>query len=139
MNEPIISPWIFYWMDILTTIKRLPELFVFGWLILAVAGLIVIAVIAMYSENEKMARRLFTYVFKSIKSFALVYLVVTALSMVVSILIPKEDTMYKMLITSQVTPNNIEYLKNEVKATGQGLVDSITEASIKIIKAKESK
>lgn len=57
----------------------------------------------------------------------------------ITVFIPSEETMYKMLITSQITPDNIEYLKNEVKATGQGLVDSITEASIKIIKAKESK
>lgn len=139
MNEPIISPWIFYWMDILTTIKKLPEFFVFIWLILAVACLIVIAVICSYSENERVARRLFASTFKPIKPFALVYLTITVLSMVVSVFLPNQETMYKMLITSQVTPNNVEYLKNEVKATGQGLVDSITEASIKIIKAKENK
>lgn len=138
MNEPIISPWIFYWMDVLTSIKNFPQHLVLGALILFLIFVVVVVMTLMGEGNDevdaKMAR-----VLSVAKRITIGYLTVFAFFTVVSTFIPNQETMYKMLITSQVTPNNVEYLKNEVKATGQGLVDSITDASIKIIKAKESK
>lgn len=42
---------------------------------------------------------------------------------IIGLLIPEENTVYKMLIASYATPNNIEY----VKETGKDLVDYIIE------------
>ena len=138
MNEPIISPWIFYWMDVLTTVKELPKYLVGLALLLFAVFLAVVIVTVMAAprgeEDEAVWR-----VLRVSKRISIGYLVIFTCFTTLSVFIPNQETMYKMLITSQITPNNIEYLKNEVKATGQGLVDSITEASIKIIKAKESK
>lgn len=138
MNEPIISPWVFYWMDVLTTVKQLPKDLIFIALLLFAVFLVAVVAAAMCvdrgKEEEAVGR-----VFRVSRRISIGYLVIFMCFTTISLFIPSQETMYKMLITSQVTPNNIEYLKNEVKATGQGLVDSITEASIKIIKAKESK
>ena len=138
MNEPIISPWIFYWMDVLTTVKELPKYLVGLALLLFAVFLAVVIVTVMAAprgeEDEAVWR-----VLRVSKRISIGYLVIFTCFTTLSVFIPNQETMYKMLITSQITHNNIEYLKNEVKATGQGLVDSITEASIKIIKAKESK
>lgn len=138
MNEPIISPWIFYWMDVLATIKKLPGNLVLGALLLFLTFLAVVATIMIFSDCGEEDEKIESVLWLS-KRISIGYLITLAFFTVISIFIPSQETMYKMLITSQVTPNNLEYLKNEVKATGQGLVDSITEASIKIIKAKDDK
>lgn len=138
MNEPIISPWIFYWMDVLTTVKGLPKYFVGLALLLFTVFVVVVIVSVMAAPRGKEEEAVRT-VFRGSRRIFIGYLVIFTCFTTISLFIPSQETMYKMLITSQVTPNNIEYLKNEVKATGQGLVDSITEASIKIIKAKENK
>lgn len=138
MNEPIISPWIFYWMDVLTTVKELPKYLV-GLALLLCAVFVVLAIVSVMAASRGEEGEALGCVLQVSKRIAIGYLVIFTCFTIISIFIPNQETMYKMLITSQITPNNIEYLKNEVKATGQGLVDSITDASIKIIKAKESK
>lgn len=131
MNEPIISPWVFYLMNIADRVGTISFFIAsFSFVGLSVTGLSYF--IGEFDNIKDSSRK---RIIKSSKFLAYCFLVFTP----IALFIPGQQTMYKMLITSQVTPNNIEYLKNEVKSTGQGLVDSITDASIKIIKAKESK
>lgn len=131
MNEPIISPWVFYLMNIADRVGTISFFIAsFSFVGLSVTGLCYF--IGEFDNIKDSSRK---RIIKSSKFLAYCFLVFTP----IALFIPGQQTMYKMLITSQVTPNNIEYLKNEVKSTGQELVDSITDASIKIIKAKESK
>lgn len=131
MNEPIISPWIFYLMNIADRVGTISYFIAsFSFVGLAIIGcLYVLGALRNIDDNDR------ERCIKSTKFLTYCFLVFTP----IALFIPGQQTMYKMLVTSQITPNNIEYLKNEVKTTGQGLVDSITDASIKIIKAKENK
>lgn len=131
MNEPIISPWVFYLMNIADRVGTISFFIAsFSFVGLVFFGLLYAIGFLDDMDDDDRERCI-----KSTKFTAYCFLVFTP----IALFIPGQQTMYKMLITSQITPNNIEYLKNEVKSTGQGLVDSITDASIKIIKAKESK
>lgn len=131
MEEPIISPWVFYLMNIADRVGTI-SFFIASF---SFVGLVIIGCLYALGALSDMDDDDRERCIKSTKFLICCFLVFTP----IALFIPGRETMYKMLITSQITPNNIEYLKNEVKATGQGLVDSITEASIKIIKAKESK
>lgn len=131
MNEPIISPWIFYWISLADNFLKISSI----GTTLPVLFFILVASLWLFGAIDDMGDRDRERFMKALK----VAICCFSISFPLSVLIPGQQTMYKMLITSQITPNNIEYLKNEVKATCQGLVDSITDASIKIIKAKESK
>lgn len=131
MNEPIISPWIFYWISLADKIGVVAACMT-GISLFCLALYAVFAIAGEFDNIEDDTKNRLTKVRKFLTYSFLTFSPIT-------LFLPGQETMYKMLITSQVTPNNIEYLKNEVKATGQGLVDSITDASIKIIKAKESK
>ena len=131
MNEPIISPWIFYWIDLADSLK----LIIFFILLFSFVGFLLAGGNYAFKDERYVRDGEIQRLVRATKFFAYCLLVFV----IPFVAIPSQETMYKMLITSQLTPNNIEYLKNEVKATGQGLVDSITDASIKIIKAKESK
>ena len=127
MNEPIISPWVFYWIDVLSTLDDLPVILAF----LGVA-LVIIGWVLIYTEMDGEIPCI-------CKKIAVVYLSIFVFSAAISIFIPSKETMYQMLIASYVTPNNVEYIKNEVKDSAYGIVDSIIDASIKLIKAKEGK
>lgn len=52
-------------------------------------------------------------------------------------LIPSQETMYKMLIASYITPNNIEQTSEFVGDKLDSMVDKITDSAIKIKKAGE--
>ena len=132
MNEPIISPWVFYWIDILSKFKDLPFVLFCGLFTLLVMILFYFIAFGPYDDEEKIVKKTFHLVITP-------YIIISILLCIAVAFIPSRTTMYQMLISSYVTPNNIEYIKSEVKGSAQGIVDSITDASIKIIKAKEGK
>lgn len=131
MNEPIISPWIFYLINLADRATIISGAVTAATVIFFLLSSFLYAIGEIDDMYDRDRERFMKVLKVAICCFSI--------SAPLSILIPSQPTIYKMLITSQVTPNNIEYLKNEVKATGQGLVDSIIEASIKVIKAKENK
>lgn len=103
MNEPIISPWIFYLIDMADGLK-------IAWCVVSFMGFAVAAV-AMVEEGIS-------------KWWA----IGCAALLCIGLLMPTSATVYKMAISSYVTPNNIELLKGGTK----GLVDYIVERAGKI-------
>lgn len=105
--KPIINPWLFYLTDVLSGIK---------WL------LVVFFAVALFVY-------LFAFCFYFLDMnelpdwFKLKNTVFLVIPIIIGLLIPTENTVYKMLIASYTTPNNIEY----VKETGKDLVDYIIE------------
>ena len=105
--KPIINPWLFYLTDVFCSIKWL-------LLILFALGLLVYLILAfVYALDMEKPPTFF-----NMKNT--MYLVIP---IIIALLIPEEKTVYKMLIASYTTPNNIEY----VKETGKDLVDYIIE------------
>ena len=104
--KPIINPWLFYLTDVICNIKFVLILF-FG------IGLFIYLMTSFFSADIGEKPEWFT-------RRNTIFLVIP---IIIGLLIPEEKTVYKMLIASYTTPNNIEY----VKETGKDLVDYIIE------------
>ena len=101
--KPIINPLFFYLISIISALK-IASIF-----IMAFAGITIIIVGIIYFEEvitEKTGKR--------ILKTATITLIV---SMLICIFIPNEDTCYKMMAASIITPNNIETAKDETIKT----------------------
>ena len=107
MMKPIINPWLFYLTDVLSGIKWLLVVF------FAVVLFLYLLAFCFYVLDMSELPR-----WHKLKN--IVFLVIP---IIIGLLIPTEKTVYKMLIASYTTPNNIEY----VKETGKDLVDYIIE------------
>ena len=113
MSEPIISPWIFYWINVLHCVKYL-SIIILMFLILPN-----LFIIDNYSSrmNDKQARR-------SLVIIVIVDVVLLALT----IFIPDKDTLYKMLVASYITPENIntgiQITKDGIQFIMQTIIDT---------------
>lgn len=116
MNEPIISPWIFYAADVVFSINLVINVLV---LILCIATAIAFCDYmsnrSPYKETETIQNR------KTFHSLLKILIVVTILN----IMIPSKDTFYKMIATSYVTPANIEMIGDNVDKIADKIVDKI--------------
>ena len=105
--KPIINPWLFYLTDVLSGIKWLLVVFFSVALFVYLFGLSIYLLDMQELPDWHKLKNI-------------VFLVIP---IIIGLLIPEEKTVYKMLIASYTTPNNIEY----VKETGKDLVDYIIE------------
>ena len=107
--KPIINPLFIYLASIISTLK-IASIF-----IMIFAGITIIIVGIIYFEEvitEKTGKR--------ILKTATITLIVNLL---ICIFTPSEDTCYKMMAASIVTPNNIETVKDEAIKTIEEIAD----------------
>lgn len=104
--EPIINPLWFYLIDVLAFFGGAARFIGIALIIITVIGGIVI--LDRFSEIENW--------FKS-KTFKKV-MILSTIMLIIGMLIPAEETAYKMLIASLITPDNIA-------ATGGAVQDII--------------
>ena len=120
MNEPIISPWIFYWMSVADNLRSL-----IGFIGLLATG------ITMWFCLEwivKLGDKNYSVKYKQeIKLFTCIGLVCAVLFA----LIPNEKTLTRMIIASYVTPHNIEIVQGEANKSVDYLINKIVEAGEK--------
>lgn len=113
--EPIISPWVFYFMGVAEAVQ-----FLFGAFgIIALILMLIVDLSFLASEGE---------VFK--KTLSIVMYPVLLIMITIAALIPSKETMMQMLVASQVTPNNV----SAVVDLGKKLKDETKEDVIDIIK-----
>lgn len=112
---PIINPWIFYLIDILSNLKGVSRFATF----ITVSTLIFIAVITAClkiqdsccgSEDNIEVIEILTRFFKKL-------LIVACIAISVFIVTPSEETMYKMLVAQNVTYENVDKAQEEIKET----------------------
>lgn len=112
---PIINPWTFYLIDILSNLKGVSRFATF----ITVFVLIFIAIITAYlkvqdscygSENNIEVIGILTRFFKKL-------LIVACIAISVFIVTPSEETMYKMLVAQNVTYENVDKAQEEIKET----------------------
>ena len=108
--EPIINPLYIYLISIISTLKTgLAFIMLF-------AGLAFIAVGMLYFlgeiTNKKIGKRI-------LKTVTITFIV----SLLIYIFVPDEDTCYKMMAASIVTPDNIETVKDETIKTIEEITD----------------
>ena len=114
--EPIISPWIFYWMDVAEGLSVLAAIAsIFGTMSM-------IIIVATYDDETE----------ESVSHMLKLIAVGVAIALALCVFIPSKDTMYKMLVTSYITPNNIELVGGSIDTA----LDKLTD---KVVKIKEAK
>ena len=118
MNEPIISPWFFYLVSVAD------KLLAFTFAICVVAYILSIGFFLFSTDCSSEEERI-----KRVANSKKAFLIAFALSLIF-ILTPSSNTLTKMVIAQQVTPNNIN-------ATGEVIekgIDIISDKVIEVIK-----
>ena len=104
MNEPIISPWLIYLLDVSDAIK---------WTMFVIAIASGILALFVFCVDEEITSRT--------KRTVIICIVATILA----IFVPSERTMYKMIIASYVTPTNIQKAGDSIDAVIDRAIEKI--------------
>lgn len=107
--NPIISPWVFYFLDLMVTVNRLANV------AFVVAPFVMFC---SYADGEKRIFKWATYTF--------------CICLALIIFIPTKQTAYTMLIAQHATVDNIEKLGGATEKTVQKLADIIVDAAQKM-------
>ena len=126
--QPIISPSIFYWFEIISNLKILLSI-LFGLSCVGLAFCIV-SFIAMLVEEE-----LETHTGKIIKKLCKFCTIITSIFGLLSIFIPSKETLMTMIVAKYVTPDNI----TAVGGTIEESVSSIATEIIRVVEAASDK
>lgn len=116
MCMPIINPMYLYLIEVLHNLDAINQ-FVFALLVVSVIGISFMYVIDEYARetiNENKSR------------VALVYMAFIV-SLLIAVLVPTKDTMYKMLIASYVTTDNIQIVNDAIKTNLQDYLNVLVE------------
>lgn len=118
--NPYIDPWFFYWTSILGGAKVL--LIVIGCLCAAAVGIMGLAAFVYgldfedYKDNIKMIRKPL-----------ITLLIVGLVSVAVSVVLPTEETMIKMLIAKVITPDNVTSGIEAIKEAADYIIQKMAE------------
>lgn len=120
MNEPIISPWVFYWTETMSQMRDVVNVVVF------MIGVISISFTFMCLIYEKEDRE--KYISKETLGRVIKGLIITGvISMVGYMFIPAKETVYKMLAASYITRENIENVGESIEKIADKLVEKINQ------------
>lgn len=113
MSEPIISPWIFYWINVLNSIKHVSILLL---LLLILPNLFIIDNYTSHMSDKSAKRSLIVIVIADVMLLSL------------AIFIPDTETLHKMLVASYITPENIntgvQITKDGIQFIMQTIIDT---------------
>lgn len=120
MNEPIISPWVFYWIETMSQIKDIAN---------AVTGVtmfisIIFLIFALSFEKEEREEHINEEMFGRITKGMIV---VGIVSIIACMFLPAKETMYKMLTASYITQKNIENVGESIDKIADKLVEKINQ------------
>ena len=132
----IINPWFFYFVNLLGSFWTLISIVLFLAIIGAV-GFSVWWLMETYNsdffvhddDNESPFA-------KFCKKIIKVSVIVTIISAVLMVAVPSEETVNKMMISSFITKENVEKIKEETKEGAKEIVDYIAEKAIELKKAE---
>lgn len=113
MNS-IISPWVFYWIDVCDALKRLMWCGV-------LTGVFVMFISCLCDDDGNMVFKQYERAMKKVGLF------IAALCLICGIFIPSEDTCYKMLAAKMLTADNINSATEYVTDVVDYAVDKIKE------------
>ena len=112
--KPIISPWIFYLLDK----SNFLDFVSFLGFICSLFGVIEIKLDLVF-DNPSNANKI-RELYKELKKIFIIFAIV-------AIITPSKDTLYKMLIASQITPNNINAAGKTITEGIDYIFDKINE------------
>ena len=115
--KPIINPWLFYIVDLLDGLKTLCILAV--PLIVIVIGYLTITIDDLVRGEEKKLK-------SAIRTRKIVILFSISILIVIPF-IPSKETCYKMMVSSQITDNNIQKAEDTIKNSVDYIFEKINE------------
>lgn len=129
--KPIINPWFFYWISTIGSVKFLTGFFALfsGVVTLIIPVLFIETGYEDYDDFSKLIKKIFK-----------VSMALFSTCLFLNIFLPSEDTLYKMMISSYTTEENIEKVGGSIEKVIDYTADSIAEikeASIEDKKEKE--
>ena len=126
--QPIISPSIFYWFEIISNLKIFLSI-LFG---LSCVGLVfcIVSFIAMLVEEELEA-----HTGKIIKKLCKFCTIITSIFGLLFIFTPSKETLMTMIVAKYVTPDNI----TAVGGTIEESVSSIATEIVRVVEAASDK
>lgn len=135
--EAIVSPWIFYLIGMMPALNIaiiLLDVFCFAY---SLFSIICFSLAFMCKDDkdkdakEREEKEQWSKYFlkKSKKFFA-----IGVILLFIDVCIPSQNTMYKMLISNYVTPNNLEYIHETIKGDMNDALNAIADNIIKVQK-----
>ena len=120
-----INPWVFYIISLIARIQIACICVVFGGGIIWLIGLLVGPMIIdeCTDSTEKEAACLKTF-WKWMKKFPLIFLIFTGILLA----IPNEETMYKMLIASKISTDDVDHVIERLDDVVDSIIDSKEQA-----------
>ena len=115
--KPIINPWLFYLVDCLDGLKTLCILSV--PLLVFVIGYITLTIDDLGRGKEKEL--------KSARRTRKIVIIFSILILIVIPFIPSKETCYKMMVSSQITDNNIQKAEDVIKDSVDYIFEKINE------------
>ena len=115
--KPIINPWMFYIVDCLDGLKMLCILAV--PLLVFVIGYITFTIDDLGLGKEKEL--------KSARRTRKIVILFSILILIVIPFIPSKETCYKMMVSSQITDNNIQKAEDVIKDSVDYIFEKINE------------
>ena len=122
MNEPIISPWIFYWMAVVDNLRSL-----LGFIGLSATGITMCFCLDWVVEGASLNKDNSVKYKQKIKLLCCIGLACAVLFS----LIPNQTTLTRMIVASYVTPQNIEIMQGEANKSVDYLISKIIEVGEK--------
>ena len=116
MYMPIINPMYLYLIEVLHNLDAINHL------IFVVLGFVVLSGGCMYLIDDCAREAINTN-----KSKVVMLLVAFGISSIIAVLVPTKDAMYKMLIASYVTTDNIQIVNDAIKTNLQDYLNMLGE------------
>lgn len=121
MNEPIVSPWMFYMIDVLVSLRH----FLFVIIIVLVVPLFLALCAYLSSVTDDDVDDETLEILRCVRKIFFTLCAIISVSVVLIIAIPSQDTMYKMLAANYLTPANIESVGESVDKIADKVVEKI--------------
>ena len=115
MNEPLINPWIFYMVDVLNTFRQ-----VIG--AIAIIGVGVIGTWTIIGTMECGFKEMLSTIRKYKR-----FVICICIAGLLTVFIPAQDTIYKMIAATYITQENIENVGESIDKIADKLVEKINQ------------
>lgn len=123
--EPIISPWFFYFMEVGDSLDTVTFVFAviagIAWAGLWIAGL------CQFDEYNTFKENLQNKAFQVCWGIGKKAMIIMFVLITVTITIPSKQTMVEMVVTQQITPDNLDKGKDVVKSATDYIFEKLKE------------
>lgn len=118
--EPVINPWIIYWVSVLSNIRCTLSFVI----CMSAVSSVIIGVVHLFDLSDSYSDNLdFPNWFKYFK----LSIIITCISGLIYIFIPDKQTMISMIVTSYITPDNINITTDYVVELLQRITEAVNE------------